>query len=62
MFDHYDLSEFVSCLPLRSHKTLSVVCHIGLHVDFFIHEIFSGHLGLHLLVRREFGKSPPFRQ
>ena len=28
---------------------------------FFIHEVFSGPLGLHLLVWSEFGRSPPFR-
>ena len=31
------------------HETLSIVCHVELHVDF-IHEVFFGPLGLHLRV------------
>jgi hypothetical protein len=36
------------------HAPLSIICHVGLHVDF-------GPLGLHLLVWNELGQSPPFR-
>ena len=34
---------------LRDHETLSIVHHVGLHIDF-IHEVFYGPLGLHLRV------------
>jgi hypothetical protein len=32
------------------HAPLSTTCHVGLHVDFFIHELFFRPIGLHLLV------------
>ena len=32
------------------HETLSIVCHVGLHVDFSSMKVFFGPLGLHLRV------------
>ena len=42
-------------------ETLSRVCHVRIHVDFFIYDSFFGSLGLHLLVRSELGWSQPFQ-
>ena len=42
------------------HETLSIVRHVGLHVDFLIHEVFFAPLGLHLRVWSELGRSLPF--
>ena len=46
---------------MGDHETLSIVHHVWLHVDFSIHEVFFGPLGLHLRVWSELGWSPPFR-
>ena len=46
----------------RGRETLSIVRHVGLHLDFSSIEIFFGPLGLHLRVWSELGRSPPFDQ
>jgi hypothetical protein len=43
------------------HAPLSIVRHVGLHVDFSSTNLFFGPLGLHLLAWSELERSPPFR-
>ena len=69
MFHCHGLPEFASGLPLGGgHDTNSsrpctlihdLLCRIPCRL--FIHELFFGPLGLHLLVWSELGRSPPFR-
>ena len=36
-----------------NHETLSIICCLGIHIDFFVQDDFFGPLGLHLLVWSE---------
>jgi hypothetical protein len=44
-----------------SRETLSIVCHVGIHVKLFIHDKFLWALSLHLRCESEIGRSWFFR-
>ena len=61
----WNLHQVYSLLEVGLMQILATQCfvvsYVGIHVNFFVHDNFSGSLGLHLLVWSELGWSLPFR-
>jgi hypothetical protein len=54
------LQEVVFENSSNDHETLSIWCHVGIHVDFYIYLAFTHSVGPSSVVWSELGPAPPF--